>query len=590
MTLMFASPEIHELPLSSPRFMERLERFLAGNGLRYEAMDKYFAVYGEGEELLAGAGIKGDVIKCVAVSETCRSEGFTVPVLSRLISDAAARGITELKVFTKPEYESIFSSLGFRCIARAPKAILMENGRGLEEYCDYLRSLRRPGRNGVVVMNANPTTHGHQWLLEDYGWASDRPVDNLYVIPVKEDLSMFSYQERKHMLARCALQPDTILCEGSGYAISALTFPTYFLKDLSDAAETQMRLDLDLFGRHFAPALGVSVRLAGTEPEDPLTARYNELMKEILPSYNVEVLEVPRYTDEDGVPYSASRVRKAISAGSLSEAFKTADHSALHFICAELARRALSMELDARLKPGLVCPDSCGAHSDMDYTVMQRSISAIRARFGELFLNIYGKGDIDISYLMDWGKETERKMLEATGGINTHRGSIFSLGLSLAAAFNVEFQTELEDGLIVNPMLLEKEIVRLAGEMEFQNQSAGGRAHSKYGAKSALQMAREGYRSLFEDWLPFYRSLDGDDWRLQKTLLRIMSSLDDTCVIHRVGYERAQDVKREAAGLIDNWSIDSLEYICASYAAEGISPGGAADMLALTIFIDSILN
>ena len=75
---------------------------------------------------------------------------------------------------------------------------------------------------------------------------------------------------------------------------------------------------------------------------------------------------------------------------------------------------------------------------------------------------------------------------------------------------------------------------------------------------------------------------------LQKTLLRIMSTLDDTCVIHRVGYQRAQEVKEEAKALLDDFSEDGLKEMKKRYDAEGISPGGAADMLALTILIDSL--
>ena len=69
-----------------------------------------------------------------------------------------------------------------------------------------------------------------------------------------------------------------------------------------------------------------------------------------------------------------------------------------------------------------------------------------------------------------------------------------------------------------------------------------------------------------------------------------MATLDDTCVIHRVGYDRAMEVKGEARALADCFEMDCLKEMCARYAAEGVSPGGAADMLALTIFIDSILN
>lgn len=69
-----------------------------------------------------------------------------------------------------------------------------------------------------------------------------------------------------------------------------------------------------------------------------------------------------------------------------------------------------------------------------------------------------------------------------------------------------------------------------------------------------------------------------------------MSTLDDTCVIHRVGYERAQEVKEEAKTLLEDFSEDGLREMKQRYDAEGISPGGAADMLALTILIDSLTN
>ena len=91
-------------------------------------------------------------------------------------------------------------------------------------------------------------------------------------------------------------------------------------------------------------------------------------------------------------------------------------------------------------------------------------------------------------------------------------------------------------------------------------------------------MAAEGYRPLFEHWLPFFRQSGP-----QKTLLKIMSTLDDTCVIKRAGAERAQLVKQEAL------TINPI-VLCGRYAAAGISPGGAADMLALTIFIHSIIS
>ena len=132
---------IQELPLSVPFFHNQVEAFLRESGLRMEEFDHYYACTSPDGAILAGAGIKADIIKCVAVAPSARSEGLMLPLLSRVVSDAAAKGILNLKVFTKPENREIFESIGFKVLASAPKAILMENGRGLEKYCEYLSGI-----------------------------------------------------------------------------------------------------------------------------------------------------------------------------------------------------------------------------------------------------------------------------------------------------------------------------------------------------------------------------------------------------------------------------------------------------------------
>ena len=221
--------DIVEVPLGSPHFHDKVERFLGANGLRMEALDSYYTVQDADGNILAGAGISGDIIKCVAVAQDMRSEGLLTPVISRII---AGRG--NLKVFTKPEYQYLFESLGFKLLAKAPLAILLENGRGLQQYCEYLRNQPSSAENyfsgrcqknqfsassstptraeaknqfpsasttpackiGVIVMNANPFTLGHKYLIDK----ALEQVDTLYVIPVKEDVSMFPYAERLEMI------------------------------------------------------------------------------------------------------------------------------------------------------------------------------------------------------------------------------------------------------------------------------------------------------------------------------------------------------------------------------------------------------
>ena len=567
--------DIQELPLSVPLYRRKVEDFLGRNGLRLEEVDLYMAILDAEGGILAGGGLSRDLIKCIAVSEAARSEGLSVPLISRLIAEAAARGYSNVKVFTKPENRPVFESLGFRVLAEAPKAILMENGRGLEDYCAYLRAHRA---DAVIVMNANPFTLGHRYLLE-------QAAGNLAVIPVKEDLSRFPYNERLEMIRKGGEGLADVL-EGSDYQISAATFPTYFLKDLSDASETQMRLDIDLFGRHIAPALGARVRFVGSEPADPLTARYNELMRETLPSYGVQVVEIPRLCDAEG-PVTASRVRAALDAGRYSEAAALTPASTHPYLLADLAERALRMELDVPLKPGLVGPGSNGAHKDMDYAMMLRSIAAIRP----FFPRMAQAGSVE--ELRQLGIDAEKAMLASTGGVNTHRGAIFALGLALYT-FGREMQSSVDQVIVQNALGENAQRISCKSlkesELHFTVSSHGADAVLKYGVRGARQLAQEGYQELFNDWLPYFKSVREEPYGLQKTLLRIMSTLDDTCIIHRVGYERAQVVKAEAKALLEAFSEEGLKDMCARYAARGISPGGAADMLALTLFMNSSFN
>ena len=588
---------IQELPLSSPFFRQRVERFLGENGLRMEVLDVYCVIENEAGRILAGAGIRKDIVKCIAVAQEARSEGLLAPLVSYLISLAASRGIPELKLYTKPENKAIFESLGFHVLASAPKAILMENGRGLERYCDYLLSQKGKGRCGVVVMNANPFTLGHLYLLQQ----AAAQVDTLFVIPVREEGQRFSYSERISMIKKAEenyflcgspknqfssavaniCSPNNlfssagkiVILEGSEYQISAATFPTYFLKDLSEAAETHIRLDLDLFQRHIAPALKAEVRFVGTEPDDALTNHYNTIMKELLP----HVVEIPRLKS-----ISASAVRAALDRGCFREASALCPESTWPYLLADLAGRALQLELDTPGKPGLVGPDSNGAHRDMDYSTMQKGMAALRPFWPRM------AQASSAEELRQLGIEAEQAMMAATGGVNTHRGAIFCIGLILQVFCSITQSADIQQDLRKGVHL---QVHRLYGkslsESELRESASGAKD-----VKGAKAMADDGYRQLFEDWLPYYASGAGE----LKTLLRIMSTLEDTCVIKRVGYERAQEVKREADEILriaqNDKNVaqnDGLTEMCKRYAAEGISPGGAADMLALTIFIHSII-
>lgn len=607
--------EIQTLNPTTPRQRQRIEAFLKHNGLRFDDMHYYAAVTDDDGEMIAGGGLKGNVIKCVAVDDAHKGEAIANTLISHLIAHANEEGHSNVMLFTKPKNRQLFESLSFRLLAEAPEAVLMETGiGGINNMVEQLKKIKEEGEvckennqeckeeektnlnittpqhlnpstpqplttttplRGVVVMNCNPFTLGHRYLIEQ----AAKQVERLFVMVVREDCSLFAYAERKAMVEQGVAHLENVtVIDGSEYAISQATFPTYFLKRLDDAADTQMLLDLDLFSRHIAPALGATVRFVGTEPTDRLTRRYNQLMHEVL----ADVREIVRL-EKEGNAVSASRVRKAMEHGDMSTIRQLVPPTTLPYIIAHLATQALQAELDTTPKPGLVDKDSNGAHRDMDYALMQRSIDTLHPYFVKLALLGCADALPTHTSIRDIGIEAERAMLSATNGVNTHKGALFSMGLAVVAAAH-EKDTD----------SLQTTIKALAASFPDTNGTHGSKAKllsmGTTAIKGALDNAREGYEMLFAEWLPFYieRRKERDAHTLHKTLLRIMCDLDDTNVIYRTDLATAEEVKQEARALLDSFSKAALKDMDRRYTARNISPGGAADMLSLTIFIGSI--
>jgi len=587
---MYDNFDICDMPLSLKSNRARVERFLAGSGLRLDDVDYYAAVTDDDGTIIAGGGLQSNVIKCIAVGEAARDTGMSNRLISHLITIATQHGADTVKVYTKPGNSAIFHSMGFKTIAQAPQAVLLENGvKGIGAYTDYLRRMRgdRPDGAAAIVMNANPFTLGHRYLVLQ----AAQQAPTLYVIVVREDRSDFSYRERLAMIqAGCEDIDNVVVIEGSDYAISELTFPTYFLKQVTDATDTHITLDLDLFARHIAPALGVTTRCVGSEPIDALTARYNQLMQEQLPGHGIGVNVVERLV-LDGQPVSASRVRQALAHGALSQADVLVPGTTTPHLIAHLACDALRAELHTTPKPGLVdCHDN-GAHHDMDLDMMNRSIDTLLPYFTQLAA--YGRScgidcEIpDVQAVRRIGLDAEQAMLTATGGVNTHRGALFAMGLTaLSAAWCLS-----RDEALGSKQLREL-IMQVAEQFTPAAGTHGTNAVNAHRVTGALDLAKGGYHRLFNEWLPAYREYLAQDASTarHRLLLLIMSQLDDTNVIHRVGFQQAQQVKREASELLDSFSIPAMEQMNRDYIALNISPGGSADMVALTHFIHTLLN
>ncbi|MDR1554140.1 MAG: [citrate (pro-3S)-lyase] ligase [Prevotellaceae bacterium] len=592
---MFENVEIRELLLSVKMIRKKVERFLQENGLALDEMDYYAGIFSE-NEMLAGGGFYGNVMKCIAVASAARESNLTNKLVSHLRSIGQKRGFKNIFVFTKPENESIFKSLAFNIVGRAAKAIILEsNPYGISDYCNTLSQSRRKGVNGCIVMNCNPMTLGHRYLVEE----AVKMVDTLHIILVEEDRSEFSYCDRLQMVkAGVADLKNVMVHEGGKYVISSATFPNYFIKEVSDISQTQMELDLDIFTSCIAPALGVSIRFAGTEKNDKLTGRYNEMMKSILPAKEIEFREIKRL-QHDGKDISATSIRAYIKTFQLQKALALAPQTTQPFIVAQCAKalsataaNALYEELKTTPKPGLVDLDDNGAHGDMTYDLMRTSIGAISPYFEQLAktgMEYAGKPVEDVFLkIREIGINAEKAMLAATGGVNTHRGTIFAMGLCVVAVALL-----LASGEALTLEKISEMISTIAVHFERQTDSNGGKAYQKYNIKGALDNARDGY-NLLTTVLPSYMEIlkNGEDRNNAnlRILLLIISLLDDSNVYHRKGAEIATEVKTSAFELYRNYNIEKVRDLNMYFIQNNISPGGSADMLSVIIFLENILN
>ena len=323
-------------PADLPGARAEIAALLAASDLDVDGSIETFVVGRSAGRIVACAGLDHNVVKCVAVSQEWRGESLSLRLATEVVRLAASRGQFHLFLYCPPHNRRFFKGWRFYPIVEVPDVVvLMENSPvAIRQYCDALAATRRPGRTiGGIVLNANPFTLGHRYLVERAAAACDW----LHVFVVKEDASMFSYADRFSLVAEGVSHVDRLtLHAGSDYIISRATFPGYFLKDRGVVDKSWAAIDLLVFREYMGPALGITHRYVGTEPLDPATYAYNAAMKIWLeqtpsPAPPIVVVEVPR-TMVDGAPISASTVRDLLARGDFTGIGKLVPATTLHFL------------------------------------------------------------------------------------------------------------------------------------------------------------------------------------------------------------------------------------------------------------------
>lgn len=301
--------EIELLSTLQGRKEKMWRQLMTDSGLEPDNDAEQTVLIWDGDSLAAAGSRQGNLLKYIAVAEAYQGDGLLATVLTNLRQEAFRAGFRHLFLYTKPGNAPQFNALFFWPVAKTKDVLLMEDHRnGIQSFVDSLHPQKHPGITGAIVMNCDPFTLGHQYLIE----TAAKSCDHLYIFVLSEDKGRFSPTDRMEMVKRGTQHLSNVITLPTGpYLISSATFPTYFLQDREQADKVYCMLDIEIFTRYFVPAFSIARRYVGTEPLSSTTNRYNTALQSILPSRGISLVEVPRL-EIQGCPVSASAVRAAL--------------------------------------------------------------------------------------------------------------------------------------------------------------------------------------------------------------------------------------------------------------------------------------
>jgi len=258
------------------------------------------------------------------------------------------------------------------------------------------------------------------------------------------------------------------------------------------------------------------------------------------------------------------------------------------------ALAALHEELALPGKPGLVGPDDAGAHADMDAGTFRRSLLSLRGAFASLARA--GAEGAPFETLRAVAVAAEARMLRATGGVNTHRGALFALGLLSAAAGREAARGPLA------PAALGEAVRHHFGAalraLPDDPRSHGSRARRLHGLPGARQEALAGYPHLFGVALPALQAAQRRGAARQRAALQalfaLVAVLPDTNLLHRGGASGLAFARGQARAFLDRGGVlapgwqERAQAVHRAFVARRLSPGGSADLLAAALLVDRL--
>ncbi len=317
--------QIVDLYLSNPKVKRDWEDFLTSlkitnfSANEVDQIDYTIGIY-SGDDLVATGSVAGNVLKYIGVCNKGVTTGSRFnAIVSELVNRQFANHIYHLFVFTKLKYSDSFQHIGFSELAHSDEAAFLETGS--PDVNDFLTDIPRVDDQSDkqvagIVMNANPFTRGHRYLVEQA--ASEN--DLVYVFVVNTDASLFTTEERFQLVKDGTVDLDNVIVvNGGDYMVSYATFPAYFLASPDQAVTYQTTLDARIFRNVIAPALNITTRYVGSEPLSRTTSIYNDVLtRELPPAVEVKVIDRDQTLTSDHQVITATQVRQFIKKGEIS--------------------------------------------------------------------------------------------------------------------------------------------------------------------------------------------------------------------------------------------------------------------------------
>lgn len=311
---------LQKINLNNEEQKNEVYKFLEGFGLTLDKDVDYTIVLRDmNDNIQATCSKAKNVFKCFATSEDIRGENVTSSLISNLIDKLFEEGIFHSFIFTKPDKVKIFNSLNFKTIFEAKDAALLEYGiydinKALSDMATKY-NIDKSTQKGALVMNCNPFTEGHRYLIEQVA----KSCEQVLVFIVEEDKSLFPFKHRYAIVKEAVkdLKNVTVI-PGGEYIISSATFPSYFIRKEDEKLKAYENIDCGIFGKYFCSKFNIIKRFVGQEPFCSVTNTYNQTLKDIMPQYGVELIEIERKKyDEQYI--SASKVRELIKNNRIEE-------------------------------------------------------------------------------------------------------------------------------------------------------------------------------------------------------------------------------------------------------------------------------